>query len=51
MYAARVNVKNPLYSNSVDVAVFAKNVAMARAILQAQFGAGSVVSNVRELSS
>jgi len=51
VYAARVNVKNPLYSNSVDVAVFAKNVAMARAILQAQFGAGSVVSNVRELSS
>ena len=50
MYAARVNVKNPLYNNSVDVAVFAKNVAMARAVLQAQFGHDSVVTNVRELS-
>lgn len=50
VYAARVNVKNPLYNNSVDVAVFAKNVAMARAVLQAQFGHDSVVTNVRELS-
>jgi hypothetical protein len=49
VYAARVRVKNPLYNNSVDVAVFAKNVAMARAILQAQFGADSVVTNVRDL--
>lgn len=50
VYAARVRVKNPLYSNSVDVAVFAKNTAMARAVLQAQFGTDSVVTNVRELS-
>jgi hypothetical protein len=51
VYAARVRVKNPLYNNSVDVAVFAKNVAMARALLQAQFGADSVVTNVHEISS
>ena len=25
IYAARVRVKNPLYTNSIDVAVFAKN--------------------------
>jgi hypothetical protein len=50
VYAARVRVKNPLYNNSVDVAVFAKNVAMARALLQAQFGPDSIVSNVRDIS-
>jgi hypothetical protein len=50
VYAARVRVKNPLYNNSVDVAVFAKNVAMARALLQAQFGPDSVVTNVHEIS-
>ena len=50
VYAARVKVKNPLYNNTVDVAVFAKNTAMARALLQAQFGADSVVTNVHELS-
>ena len=51
VYAARVKVKNPLYNNTVDVAVFAKNTAMARALLQAQFGADSVVTNVHELSA
>lgn len=50
VYAARVRVKNPLYSNSVEVAVFAKNVTMARAILQAQFGHDSVVTDVRRIA-
>jgi hypothetical protein len=51
VYAARVRVKNPLYNTSVEVAVFAKNSSMARALLQAQFGADSVISNVHEISS
>jgi hypothetical protein len=50
IYAARVRVKNPLYSNSVEVAVFAKNPSMARALLQAQFGSDSVVADVRKIS-
>ena len=50
VYAARVRVKNPLYSNSVEVAVFAKNPSMARAILQAQFGSDSIVADVRKIS-
>ena len=37
IYAARVRVKNPLYTNSIDVAVFAKNPSMARALLRAQY--------------
>lgn len=50
VYAARVRVKNPLYTNSVDVAVFAKSTTMARALLQAQFGTDSVITNVHEIS-
>jgi len=50
VYAARVRVKNPLYSNSVELAIFAKNPSMARALLQAQFGADSIVSDVRKIS-
>lgn len=50
VYAARVKVKNPLYTNSVDVAVFAKNPSMARALLQAQFGHDSIVADVRKIS-
>lgn len=50
VYAARVRVKNPLYSTSVEVAVFAKNASMARALLQAQFGSDSLVADVRKIS-
>ncbi len=50
VYAARVRVKNPLYSNSVELAIFAKNPSMARALLQAQFGPDSIVSDVRKIS-
>ena len=50
IYAARVRVKNPLYSNSIDVAVFAKSSAMARALLKAQYGSDSVVADVRKIS-
>jgi len=51
VYAARVRVKNPFYSNSIDVAVFAKSPAMARALLQAQYGAESTVADVRRIST
>ncbi len=47
---ARVKVKNPMYSSSIDVAVFAKSPAMARLLLQGQYGADSVVSNVTKIS-
>jgi hypothetical protein len=50
VYAARVRVKNAFYSNSIDVAVFAKSPAMARALLQAQFGTDSVVADIRKIS-
>ena len=50
VYAARVRVKNPFYSNSIDVAVFAKSPTMARALLQAQFGTDSAVSDIRKIS-
>lgn len=50
VYAARVRVKNPLYTSSVDTAVFAKNASMARALLQAQFGSDSIVADVRKIS-
>lgn len=50
VYMARVKVKNPMYSNSIDVAVFAKSPAMARVLLQGQYGADSVVSNVIKIA-
>jgi hypothetical protein len=46
VYQARVKVKNELYTNSMDVAIFAKSPAMARLLLQAQYGKDSIVSNV-----
>jgi hypothetical protein len=50
VYAARVRVKNPLYNTSIDVAVFAKSPAMARVLLQAQYGTDSIVTNVHKIS-
>ena len=50
VYMARVKVKNPMYSSSIDVAVFAKSPTMARLLLQAQYGTDSVVSNVTKIS-
>ena len=50
VYTARVKVKNPMYSTSVDVAVFAKSPAMARVLLQGQYGADSIVSNVVKIA-
>jgi hypothetical protein len=50
VYMARVRVKNPMYSTSVDVAVFAKSPAMARVLLQGQYGTDSVVSDVVKIA-
>ena len=43
VYQARVKVKNELYTNSMDVAIFAKNPSMARQLLMAQYGKDSVL--------
>jgi hypothetical protein len=50
VYGARVKVKNPSYSTSIDVVVFAKNPAMARILLKAQYGDSAVVTNVYKIS-
>lgn len=50
VYQARVKVKNTLYTNSMDVAIFAKNTLMARQLLQAQYGKDSVVTNVVQIA-
>lgn len=50
VYTARVKVKNPEYSQSIDVAVFAKSPQMARMLLQAQYGKDAVVSGVVKIS-
>ena len=49
VYGASVRVKNPAYTTSVDVAIFAKSPAMARLLLQTQYGKDSIVTNVRRL--
>ena len=49
VYGARVRVKHPSYSMSMDVAVFAKSATMARMLLQAQYGMDSVISSVRRI--
>ena len=50
VYQARVKVKNELYTNSMDVAIFAKNPAMARQLLMAQYGQDSVITNVVQIA-
>ena len=50
VYQARVKVKNELYTNSMDVAIFAKNPAMARQLLMAQYGRDSVITNVVQIA-
>jgi len=50
VYQARVKVKNDLYTNSMDVAIFAKNPAMARQLLMAQYGRDSVITNVVQIA-
>ena len=50
VYQARVKVKNPDYSTSIDVAVFAKSPQMARILLQAQYGKDSTVSDVIKIA-
>ncbi len=50
VYQARVKVKNDLYSNSMDVAIFAKNPSMARQLLLAQYGKNSLITNVVQIA-
>ena len=50
VYQARVKVKNELYTNSMDVAIFAKNPQMARQLLTAQYGKDSLVTNVVQIA-
>jgi hypothetical protein len=50
VYQARVRVKNPDYNTSIDVAVFAKSPAMAKLLLQGQYGKDSVVSGITRIS-
>jgi hypothetical protein len=50
VYQARVKVKNELYANSMDVAIFAKNPSMARQLLMAQYGKESVITNVVQIA-
>jgi hypothetical protein len=50
VYQARVKVKNLLYTNSMDVAIFAKNVSMARQLLMAQYGKDSVITAVVQIA-
>jgi len=50
VYSAWVKVKNPLYNNSMEVAVFAQNPSMARALLQAQYGKSASITNVNKVA-
>ena len=50
VYQARVKVKNELYTNSMDVAIFAKNPAMARQLLMTQYGKDSVITAVVQIA-
>lgn len=49
VYTAKVRVKNPGYTMATDVAVFARNVFMARQLLTAQYGRDSIISNIHRL--
>lgn len=49
LYRARVKVKQPLYTNSIEVAVYAKSVGEAGALLRAQYGTDAVVTAVNKV--
>lgn len=49
LYRARVRVKQPLYTNSVEVAVYAKSTGEATALLRAQYGSDAVVTAVSKV--
>lgn len=51
LYRARVKVKQPLYTNSIEVAVYAKNPGEATALLRAQYGTDAVVTAVSKVQS
>ena len=48
IFSARVKISQP-HPVFTDVTVFAKDIYMARQILKQQYGAKSLVSNVREI--
>ena len=48
VYVARVRVKNPAYTTTVEVAINAKNPQQARMLLQAQYGRDSIISGIVE---
>lgn len=50
VYKATVRAKTPGGSVSTEVAIFAKNVSMAKQLLQAQFGHDAVISGVTRIS-
>ena len=50
VFQARVRVRNPGYTSSIEVVVFARNAQMARAQLQAQYGDDSVVTGITKVS-
>jgi hypothetical protein len=50
VFSARVRVKNPGYTNVTEVTVFARDAFMARQLLQNQYGAGSIVSNIQRIA-
>ena len=50
VFQARVRVKNPGYTSTVEVVVWARNATMARAQLEAQYGRDSTISNVTKIS-
>ena len=49
LFAARVKVKQPGYSQMIDTTVTAKNKEMARRLLRAQYGKTALVNNLREI--
>ena len=50
VFRARVRVKNPGYTNVTDVTIFARDHFMARQLIRAQYGEGSLVSNIQRIT-
>jgi hypothetical protein len=50
VFSARVKVKNPGYTNVTEITVFARDAFMARQLIRAQYGDGSLVSNIQRIS-
>ena len=49
LFTAKVRIKQPGYTQHIDVTQNAKNIVMARKLIQAQYGKDAIVTTLKEI--